>query len=62
MWRAWSPEASSCYLIQQKGIRTEQMGGSWQAWQAMSHLKIAKDDLEQPWILAFGLKYNVRET
>ena len=55
MWLASSPEANSRYLSEQKGLRTEHDKFSWQAWQMMSDVKIAKDDLEQCWILAFGL-------
>ena len=47
MWLASSPEASSHYLSEQKGVRTEDDKFSWQAWQVMSHLKMAKDNLEQ---------------
>ena len=63
MWLVFSPEASSHYLSEQKGLRTEHDKISWQAWQVMSYLKIAKDDFEQCWILAFGLKKgNLMET
>ena len=63
MWLASSAEASSCYLSEQKGFRTEHDKFSWQAWQEMSHLKIVKDDLEQCWILAFDRKKgNLMET
>ena len=63
MWLASSPEASLHYLSEQKWCRTEHDKFSWQAWQVMSHLKTAKDDLEKCWILAFGLKKgNLMET
>ena len=58
MWLASSAEASSRYLSEQKGLRTEhdKFSDKLDRRSEMSHLKIAKDDLEQCWILAFGLK------